>query len=609
MNEKPKRQDVSLRLKNKKNIVERTVSCSFPMRLGLAFDDPSKCILNQEIEQWIMTTSKIIHRMSLIFNRFLLFCCSHNREMPLFQDSFFTNMALYGLKKTLKQSKNDYSLLQDYCDNEFHTENFPIIKRQRGDCQAIVIACLKYKVNFLNSLRVPFFERQKKYIIQWLLYNKVDYKKGDIYHIQSYMNGWKTTPNDLPLLITQFIKEERDHLGHQTIDQTWLDANNNSSLILHYYFHILQFYTEKECGKKFRLAPLCQIKRHFLTIDNTVLREILLNVRKKCKDKDLVFPNWISEKIDQKEMSLDVWKNVFNYEGLRRKRTFSHRIDTDGVKICFHFQMTKKTPSKTRTKNGFLSKQKERVIAIDPGRVNLITAYDEETNRYYKLTRKYYYRACGIKAFNKKCILTNLKCKGIYEAMSKTPTRSIKEQDWYNYQMLVTRHYNQLWEMNTTIEQSRGRFRVSRLKEKCLDRFLNQWNDPNRKTVLAYGGAVMNPTGKGELSVPVKYIYEKCKERYQTEIVDEKYTTMKHFRCKKQTADVFIESKKTRGLRWCPTCRELVSRDKNACQNISMIYKSEERPTYLCDTEKKSDLETKRLKKVNSHTATITKGS
>jgi hypothetical protein len=42
------------------------------------------------------------------------------------------------------------------------------------------------------------------------------------------------------------------------------------------------YYTENEHGKKFRLAPLCQIKSHFLTIDNTVLREILINVRREA---------------------------------------------------------------------------------------------------------------------------------------------------------------------------------------------------------------------------------------------------------------------------------------------------------------------------------------
>jgi len=129
--------------------------------------------------------------------------------------------------------------------------------------------------------------------------------------------------------------------------------------------------------------------------------------------------------------------------------------------------------------------------------------------------------------------------------------------------------------------------------------------------VIAYGGATMNPTGKGELSVPVKYIYKKCSERYTTRKVDEKYLTLMHFKCQKTTIAVRKEYEYTRGLRWCPTCRELVCRDKNACKNIGMVFQSEERPRYLCDTY---DREMRKCylellsKKVNSHTPTITGG-
>jgi hypothetical protein len=42
------------------------------------------------------------------------------------------------------------------------------------------------------------------------------------------------------------------------------------------------------------------------------------------------------------------------------------------------------------------------------------------------------------------------------------------------------------------------------------------------------------------------------------------------------------EVKDTRGSRWCPTCSELVSRDRNACKNIFRVYETEERPRFLC---------------------------
>jgi hypothetical protein len=45
----------------------------------------------------------------------------------------------------------------------------------------------------------------------------------------------------------------------------------------------------------------------------------------------------------------------------------------------------------------------------------------------------------------------------------------------------------------------------------------------------------MNPSGKGELAVPVKYLYEKCKRKYETIRVDERNTTKMHHKCEGRT--------------------------------------------------------------------------
>jgi hypothetical protein len=95
--------------------------------------------------------------MSLFFNRLLLHLLTHEKPLPDFNDSLFTGIALCGLKKSAKKSANEYAgLIQDFYENEFEGQ-FPTITRQRGDCQAIVIAALRFKTNFLNSCFVPFF--------------------------------------------------------------------------------------------------------------------------------------------------------------------------------------------------------------------------------------------------------------------------------------------------------------------------------------------------------------------------------------------------------------------------------------------------------------------
>jgi hypothetical protein len=99
-----------------------------------------------------------------------------------------------------------------------------------------------------------------------------------------------------------------------------------------------EYYNKHKLGNKFKLAPLPRIKSHFLT----VLKEILNNVIKKADKENISYPIWIKDKIKNKDMCLKVWKSVFNYNGLRRQMTFSKQIETDGVKINFHFQITKK---------------------------------------------------------------------------------------------------------------------------------------------------------------------------------------------------------------------------------------------------------------------------
>jgi len=593
---KKKRPDVSSRLRKKREIEERTVSCSLPIRLGCGLSDDCRSFLQHEIDQWVMTVSKITHRLTLMFNRLLLYILHRRIPFPPLTDAFFNGLALHGMKKTSKQSKLDFvSLINDFCDNEFNPlyDQYPLIERQRGDCQAILICSSRYKVNFLNSTHTPFFVRQKKYIQVWLEVNGIIFDNRLVRSIQNQINGWVHLKDTNDAMVHEFIFAERGLLGNpDNVSKEFL--LKDTRLVMSYYFHILKFYTDTDRGKKFRLAPLCQIKNHFLTIDDVVLRDnlILINVRKKASETKIDFPKWISDHLDRKDMSQSVWKAVFNYDGLRRRRTFSRRVDTDGTRVCFHFQITKKKKQKMRPRERNkktcnmepqTNDQKTRVIAIDPGRVNLVMAYDCSEDRYYRLTRGYYYRATGMKALVRKNNLMNLQWKGVFESMSRAPTKSILESDWYRYQQIIRRNYDRLWSFYATEERRRSLFRVKRLKEKCLDRFFNQFRG-EKEPVIAYGAATMNPTGKGELSVPVKYVYEKCRQKYKTVKENEKYSTIMHHKCQGVTVAVKKGSEYTRGLRWCPTCSELVSRDKNACKNIGESFGSEERPMYLSDT-------------------------
>ncbi len=586
---KASRPDVSLRLKHRKLLTETVVPCSLPGRLGTSFPPECRLLLRQEIDAWVLTVSKIVHRLSLIFNRFLLYHFHNNFPLPKIKTSLFTGMALHGMKHSKKNTKEDYfSTLDDFCSNEFDVENglFPRIQRQRGDCQAIVIASKRYETNFKNTIFLPFFTRQKAYIQTWLRVNEITGVKA--WEVQKRINRWGRWNDDdtsFPPVLIEFIREEQG-LFPVDVGEEWLKKNPDN--VLSYYYRILRYFHSVGEGKKFRLAPLCQIKCHFLTIDNTILREILSNVRSQCQEKKISFPAYISQAIDEKTMTDEVWKSVFDYSGLRRKRQFGRQVDTNGEKVCFHFNVRKKQLH--RGKRRVQCKQKKKtphqpIISVDPGRCNLITSWDEDNHQFCRLTRRQYYKSSGMLERNQKVIQRNLEMKGIYEAMSKAPTRSADDRDWFRYQSIVTRHYDKLWEFKTRRVWKKEDLRVHCLKEKCLDRFFNRFQGERKeKPLVVYGASCFHHTGKGEMSVPVKYVYKKCYQKYKTEKENEKYSTLMHHKCRQTTMDVKLDSRKIRGLRWCPTCRELVSRDENASINIGISYKSEERPKYLCDT-------------------------
>lgn len=253
-----KRPDVIRRKKENNNILETVTYCSLNKRLGSGFNKQCIDLLREEIDSWILSTSKITHRLSIIFNRLLLFFMSNKINLPKLEDALFNGLALHGLKKSNKQSKCGFSsLINDFCDNEFNSKEgqYPKIERQKGDCQAIKMASSLYKTNFKNTLHVPFEVRQEKYIKVWSQVNQLDLEKPILRKIQFQINGWIPFQSLTPLIDT-FILEERKLLGDPSyVNTDWLKRNPN--VVIHYYYHILEYYTEKEQGNKFRLAPLC----------------------------------------------------------------------------------------------------------------------------------------------------------------------------------------------------------------------------------------------------------------------------------------------------------------------------------------------------------------
>lgn len=88
------------------------------------------------------------------------------------------------------------------------------------------------------------------------------------------------------------------------------------------------------------------------------------------------------------------------------------------------------------------------------------------------------------------------------------------------------------------------------------------------------------------MSAPVKYVLKACSKMYHTTLVNEHLTTKTHEACGSRMHPVKNEGESAnssiRGLYWCPTCRKLVNRDRNAARNILLVARCiEGRPNHL----------------------------
>ena len=455
---------------------------------------------------------------------------------------------------------------------------------------------LEYKMRRVEEAVQREREGRKKMLSQW--------KEVSAFGVQCAINGWKggtllhrdtgkrkrgsVTPQQEPAVppeVNEFIAKERALLGNpkdlQITDKT------SVAMLLCYLFHILEFYREQGVGRGFSLAPICKIKRHFMTIDTTVLHELLKNV---ATEAGSACPEWLAtfRRVSRADLFQDpafvdtMWRTTFDLDGLRRRRTFGRQIDTDGVAMVAHFQVTLRQRGKhaKRLRQRHTVRQSSaRVIAIDPGRSNLVTAFDSATSRITTLTRREYYQRAGITKANAKVANWELPLQGITASLAKTSIRTSSSRLAYEYRQVLVRNYDRLWELRTERKRAKAALTVYAGKQHALDGFfagLKAGANDRRPVVVAYGAATFHPTGKGEVSVPVKRVLRVCQRHFPTTLVNEHLTTKVHHACHHRLNPVSRVSERAaiRGLCWCPTCSKFVSRDGNAARNILRVYRS-----------------------------------
>jgi hypothetical protein len=555
-----KRHDVVQRLKDRKGKQERVVKCSLQGRL-------TEKKLMPEIQQWVSTISRVTNKGSIVFNRLLLHCLNAKKPLPNLTDQTLYlqcfNIGVGRINKSIPELEETWNT---------HFKGFPKLEKCRGDTQAYVYASKQYMTNFKNSLVYAFEGRQKAFIRHWCEQNKLT--KEDSYAVRCAINQWACR-SEVPETAKLFVEEQRNILGttdlKEGVTHTWLGSNMTN--IVHYFYAILQYNERVEDTRRFTLAPVSRIKRHFLTIDTTVLFEMMTNLELVDCERSTFL-----------EMKSDQFASVFRINGLCRKGEFSHMVETDGVSACFHFKVPKK---EVETGNRQLKKSNNRVIAIDPGRSNLMFGVEKRedgSTKTYKLTRNEFYTNAGMKTCNRKTAKWEKDIESAELLFRQHSLKTTNESEWDAFLKDYTAIYKTLWEGKTQTKWARERFRVYCLRNKTLDKFFQTMNGKEKPTI-AYGAAKFNPNNKNELSAPTTYLSKRCAVHFPTVFVDEYNTTKVCACCDSKLSPVVIDGQERRGLRWCCStkCRTFQNRDLNAALNILRCFKSATaRPYSLC---------------------------
>ena len=524
------------------------------------------------IEEWVINSSKIAFRGSLIVNHFLLYCINNGLQLPDLDDRLFYHQAFtIGLTGSISCSK-EVPYLKDFVINnqKFYQE----LNRITGDTQLIHYLADQYMVNFSNSLICNFEKRQRLFINKIGIQN--NWTKDQCYDILCSINNWNhKNVLDKSEEIQTLIKKHKQILqlnDNEKLSDYWIKKNLNNILIYQYY--ILKYF-EVNNIKSFNLAPIYSMGRKFITIDSKILYFLMKqaklydgNEKEFIKDKDKYF------------------NQVFNIKKLSKKE-FGYFLQTDGTSLCVHFH-TPIIKFEIKDKQEIKDKD-ERVIAIDPGRTNLIYGVEEIGNNKfvtYKLTKKQYYNDAHFTRNKKKLENYNKNVEELTTELTKYSSKTCDIEKYELFLIKIKQNIDVLQSHYMNIKCAKIKMDNYIHKNKTVDKFFNTMKKKGEKEpTIAYGAAKFAPNGKGELSAPTTFLAKKCAKKFKIKFVDEFRTTKCCADCESELKLMKRGSLDIRGLKCCRSSKcfkfPLKSRDKNAGKNILICYKLPNRPNYL----------------------------
>jgi hypothetical protein len=620
---KRKRSDVSARLQARGTTRESVVKCCLASRL-------QRKELRPHIDALVEAVSSATHKASLVFNRMLLHCLERGTDLPPLTGLAAQNTYIHcflvasgPLAATITPQVLKTWILY------FDPLAWPTT-RVKGDTNALVYAAKRYQTAFSNSCIFAFDGRQKAHVRSWL--ERSALPVDAMWPILCAINGWTCrTPLPTSPTIAEFVNAERAVLGlgaGVVCNEAWRKVNLER--VVRYFHHILRAKDVEgavEAGtvdddghvwgrRGFSLAPICKIKRHFVTID----AKVLLALMHASGDTTAY------EAGDDKKWTL-LWASAFqDIASLRKQGVQAPTIETDGVALCVHFrfseerQKTKRSKKRSRraTKTSASSPASSSVeqasdptrralppdvIALDPGRRTLLYGVRETATGFerHRLTKGEFYSRIG-KARSDQRIKGWLKAEiearesavsadgaDSADVASLTP-KTTDAGAWGTYLAAVRAVLEPMTANRQAKKWSRDRLRTWIAKHRVVDGFFLSLKvaTGGRVPHLAWGDASFAASARGGgLAAPTTFLQKRALATLGAGCV----TPVDEFRTSKCCASCgavlqAVTARKTckdgverwcevRGLRRCDStdCHSFVDRDDNAARNILKVFK------------------------------------
>ena len=291
-----------------------------------------------------------------------------------------------------------------------------------------------------------------------------------------------------------------------------------------------------------------------------------------------------------------------HHNGLRRQ--FSDYIRTDGMSCSLTFSNMKlpepnakkrKLSTENEGKSPILPEPNQRIVAIDPGRRDMIAAVVPGDVSFKESLKSYKYGAKTTKTANYTLgLLERAKCPDGISLRSKLESlpsrRDISE--WHLYTEAVVPLLAVILETYCALGLRRWKFRAYIFRDKTLDKICHKITSSpaNLPTLVAFGAANSCSTGFGYAPAPQARLRRRLEKIHGAYVclIDEFNTSQKCCSCHQQLKPgvasgldrhgEYHHRKELHGVRCCENChnakgsKQFWHRDYNAAMNILACY-------------------------------------